>query len=96
MMLVSMGFSDAHAKRALKETGGAVDRAADWLFSRDLSTLEEEAAPAAPAAGSAPDALKVCSDNTPLRPRFCRFSMCPSVCFDRLTKHQRSTLCSPW
>jgi len=32
-MLVSMGFSDAHAAAALKACANSVERAADWLFS---------------------------------------------------------------
>ncbi len=32
-MLVSMGFSEAKAKKALKNCGGNVERATDWIFS---------------------------------------------------------------
>jgi ubiquitin carboxyl-terminal hydrolase 5/13 len=28
-----LGFSEAHAKKALKNTGGNAERAADWLFA---------------------------------------------------------------
>jgi ubiquitin carboxyl-terminal hydrolase 5/13 len=51
MMLASMGFTDAQATRALRETGGDMERAADWLFSRGPGDLDD--APAAPAAASA-------------------------------------------
>eukprot|EP00478_Filoreta_tenera_P001431 GABV01001455.1.p2 GENE.GABV01001455.1~~GABV01001455.1.p2 ORF type:complete len:180 (-),score=63.48 GABV01001455.1:28-567(-) len=56
MLLQAMGFSEAHVKRALKETGGNPDRAADWLFSHpdDGSSGEETAA----AEGGAADDAK--------------------------------------
>jgi ubiquitin carboxyl-terminal hydrolase 5/13 len=34
-MLVSMGIDVAHATKGLKETGGDLDRAADWCFSHE-------------------------------------------------------------
>jgi ubiquitin carboxyl-terminal hydrolase 5/13 len=34
MMLESMGFQRKHAEKALQETAGDIERAAEWLFSR--------------------------------------------------------------
>jgi ubiquitin carboxyl-terminal hydrolase 5/13 len=42
MMLVSMGFPEKHAVKALKATDGDVARASDWLFSR-AGTLDDDA-----------------------------------------------------
>lgn len=43
-MLSAMGFTDVQAKAALTATGGALDRAADWLFSHadDLDAAVRE------------------------------------------------------
>jgi ubiquitin carboxyl-terminal hydrolase 5/13 len=55
--LASMGFSDARATRALRETGGSVERAVEWLFSHAddpeddaMDVAADGAATAAPAA----------------------------------------------
>jgi ubiquitin carboxyl-terminal hydrolase 5/13 len=45
-----MGFSAPQARQALKETGGDMERAVDWLFNHPEATGdfgEEESAPAA-------------------------------------------------
>lgn len=43
MMIISMGFSEPQAKKALKETSGNVERAVDWLFSHpDDMGLDED------------------------------------------------------
>jgi ubiquitin carboxyl-terminal hydrolase 5/13 len=44
--LAAMGFGGPQARRALRETGGDVERAVDWLFSHPDAPAEEEAAPA--------------------------------------------------
>eukprot|EP00730_Choanoeca_flexa_P004498 TRINITY_DN11713_c0_g1_i2.p1 TRINITY_DN11713_c0_g1~~TRINITY_DN11713_c0_g1_i2.p1 ORF type:complete len:847 (+),score=243.25 TRINITY_DN11713_c0_g1_i2:160-2700(+) len=43
MMIVSMGFTEPQAKKALKATNGNVERAADWIFSHmdELDKPEE-------------------------------------------------------
>uniref|UniRef100_A0A7S0NC19 Ubiquitin carboxyl-terminal hydrolase n=1 Tax=Hanusia phi TaxID=3032 RepID=A0A7S0NC19_9CRYP len=49
-MLCSMGFAKHHAERALRETGGDIQRASDWLLSRvdelDAMDVEEASQPA--------------------------------------------------
>ncbi|KAF8422678.1 hypothetical protein EV426DRAFT_535057 [Tirmania nivea] len=42
-MLSAMGFTAAQAKKALKETGGNMERAVEWLFSHpgDMGEVEE-------------------------------------------------------
>lgn len=40
-MLGAMGFSAAQAKKALKETGGDMERAVDWLFNHPDDSGEE-------------------------------------------------------
>ncbi|CRK48115.1 hypothetical protein BN1723_001372 [Verticillium longisporum] len=51
-MLGAMGFGAPQAKKALRETGGDVERAVEWLFSHpdDQGTFDDEAAPAAESA----------------------------------------------
>jgi ubiquitin carboxyl-terminal hydrolase 5/13 len=48
-MLMGMGFQKKHAEKALKECGGSLERAADWLFSRmdSLDAMDCDDAPAA-------------------------------------------------
>ncbi|KAF4592237.1 ubiquitin C-terminal hydrolase [Ophiocordyceps camponoti-floridani] len=48
-MLGAMGFDAPRAGKALKQTGGDVERAVEWLFSHpdDTGAAEDEAAPAA-------------------------------------------------
>ncbi|KAK9478621.1 hypothetical protein V1514DRAFT_55170 [Lipomyces japonicus] len=41
-MLVDMGFTDAQAKKALKETGSDVERSVEWLFSHPDDNGTEE------------------------------------------------------
>ena len=50
-MLGSMGFSVPQARKALKETGGDVERAVEWLFSHpdDQGDFGDDAAPSAQA-----------------------------------------------
>merc|ERR1712093_478702 len=48
-MLMSMGFERQICEQALRNTGGDVERATDWIFSHP----EGEQAPAAPAAQEA-------------------------------------------
>ncbi|KAG7095273.1 hypothetical protein E1B28_006046 [Marasmius oreades] len=43
-MLADMGFTNAQAKKALKETQGNVERAVEWLFSHPDDTGEDLAA----------------------------------------------------
>ncbi|RDA84370.1 hypothetical protein CP532_2577 [Ophiocordyceps camponoti-leonardi (nom. inval.)] len=55
-MLGAMGFDAPRAGKALKETGGDVERAVEWLFNHPGDVVEDEAAAAAAAgepAGSA-------------------------------------------
>ena len=42
-MLTSMGFTVSQAKKALKETGGNMERAVEWLFNHteDMGEVEE-------------------------------------------------------
>ncbi|KAF9170693.1 hypothetical protein BGX21_006293 [Mortierella sp. AD011] len=50
--LADMGFTDKQAKKALKETGGNMERAVEWLFSHmDTPINDDEEEGAAPAAG---------------------------------------------
>ncbi|EIW75842.1 ubiquitinyl hydrolase [Coniophora puteana RWD-64-598 SS2] len=42
-MLVSMGFTHAQARKALRETGGDTERAVDWVFSHPDDTGEDTA-----------------------------------------------------
>ncbi len=53
--LTSMGFGDGQAKKALRECGGNVERAVDWLFSHpDVQGDDEQAAaPAGAGVGKA-------------------------------------------
>jgi len=53
-MLVSMGFQPKHSAKALKECGGDLERAADWLFSRmdSLDAMDVDEVPVGQAAES--------------------------------------------
>ncbi|KAI8599774.1 hypothetical protein EDD21DRAFT_378997 [Dissophora ornata] len=52
--LADMGFTDKQAKRALKETGGDMERAVEWLFSHmDTPMDDDEGGSAAPADSAA-------------------------------------------
>ncbi|KAK2070047.1 hypothetical protein P8C59_004581 [Phyllachora maydis] len=64
-MLGAMGFSAPQARKALKETGGNVERAVEWLFSHpdDQGDFEEET-PACEA-GPAKEVEQVGSSETP-------------------------------
>ncbi|KAF9926454.1 hypothetical protein BGZ67_008096 [Mortierella alpina] len=56
--LADMGFTDKQAKKALKETGGNMERAVEWLFSHiDTPMDDNEDEEAAPAAGASAQAL---------------------------------------
>ncbi|EFX02809.1 ubiquitin carboxyl-terminal hydrolase [Grosmannia clavigera kw1407] len=48
-MLMSMGFAEAQAKRALRETSGDVERAIEWVFSHPDATADDEAETEVPA-----------------------------------------------
>jgi len=48
-MLMSMGFTKAVCEKALRSTGGDVERATDWIFSHPEDDGSEDPAPAAPA-----------------------------------------------
>lgn len=54
-MLGAMGFEGPHAKKALRETGGDVERAVEWLFSHpdDKDAAEDEDPTTKEPAGSA-------------------------------------------
>lgn len=56
-MLTSMGFSVEHVKAVLKNCGGNVERAADWLFSHD----DLDAAVAQLSGGGRPTAVQTSS-----------------------------------
>ncbi|GAB0136621.1 hypothetical protein EsDP_00004916 [Epichloe bromicola] len=55
-MLGAMGFGAPQAKKALKETGGDVERAVEWLFSHpdDQGDFDDGAASSGPSAPRAP------------------------------------------
>jgi ubiquitin carboxyl-terminal hydrolase 5/13 len=55
-MLGAMGFGAPQAKKALKETGGDVERAVEWLFSHpdDQGVFDDAAGNEAPAAAKEP------------------------------------------
>ncbi|KAL8293937.1 hypothetical protein RB600_000079 [Gaeumannomyces tritici] len=62
-MLGAMGFGEKKATKALKETGGDLERAVEWLFSHpeDDGTMEaevESTGPERPAAGSSDTPVK--------------------------------------
>lgn len=76
-----MGFSAPQARQALKETGGDMERAVDWLFSHpdatgDFGEDEAPAAPAEPAAGVPQE------DNRPAK-----FSLSSIVCHKGASIH---------
>jgi len=58
-MLIGMGFKKAHAEKALRECGGDIERAADWLFSRidSLDAMDVDEAPAGQGGGASVDAV---------------------------------------
>ncbi|KAJ6260632.1 Ubiquitin carboxyl-terminal hydrolase [Drechslerella dactyloides] len=47
VMLTSMGFTEAQAKKALRETGGNVERAVEWVFSHPDDAGDDDSAAAA-------------------------------------------------
>ncbi|KAF8985469.1 hypothetical protein BGZ46_004062 [Entomortierella lignicola] len=49
--LADMGFTDKQAKKALKETGGNMERAVEWLFSHMDTPIEDEDESTIPPAG---------------------------------------------
>eukprot|EP01113_Clastostelium_recurvatum_P024319 TRINITY_DN2903_c0_g1_i1.p1 TRINITY_DN2903_c0_g1~~TRINITY_DN2903_c0_g1_i1.p1 ORF type:complete len:823 (+),score=301.92 TRINITY_DN2903_c0_g1_i1:23-2470(+) len=53
-MIMGMGFTRPQALKALKNTGGSAERAADWLFSHtdELDTMDAESTSSAPAPSS--------------------------------------------
>jgi ubiquitin carboxyl-terminal hydrolase 5/13 len=79
--LGNMGFSAPQARQALKETGGDMERAVDWLFSHPDATGdfgEDEA----PAASSGPSANVPQEDNRPAK-----FSLSSIVCHKGASIH---------
>ncbi|KJR89549.1 ubiquitin carboxyl-terminal hydrolase 5/13 [Sporothrix schenckii 1099-18] len=63
-MLGAMGFAEPQAKQALRETGGDVERAVEWLFSHPEATGEDDSA-AAEAAGSSAERPPAGTSETP-------------------------------
>lgn len=73
-MLGAMGFGAPQAKKALKETGGDVERAVEWLFSHpdDQGTFDDDApTDGATAAPSEPAGSAVLPANFELRSIVC-------------------------
>ncbi|KAF3914927.1 hypothetical protein ABW20_dc0108409 [Dactylellina cionopaga] len=65
-MLTSMGFTDAQAKKALKETSGDVERAVEWVFSHPDDMGDDDSGPASGAgAGEAKEKTLPGSTETP-------------------------------
>jgi len=54
-MLMSMGFTQKQCEKALRNTGGDVERATDWIFSHPDDDGSEDAAPANSTAAPAED-----------------------------------------
>ncbi|KAH6581014.1 hypothetical protein BASA61_009275 [Batrachochytrium salamandrivorans] len=52
LQLMDMGFTLPQAKRALRETGNAMDRAVDWLFSHSGENITDDEMTGADAGGS--------------------------------------------
>lgn len=70
-MMAAMGIGAPQARKALKETGGDVNRAVDWVFSHpdDQGDFEDESADAA-AASTAPGAATTVAGTSDLPARF--------------------------
>ncbi|KAK6542567.1 hypothetical protein TWF694_006515 [Orbilia ellipsospora] len=65
-MLMSMGFSEAQAKKGLKETGGDVERAVEWVFSHpDDMGDDDTAAAATETAGESVEKVLAGNSDTP-------------------------------
>lgn len=81
--LGNMGFSAPQARQALKETGGDMERAVDWLFSHPDATGDfgEEEAPAA-AAATEPAPSVPQEDNLPAK-----FALSSIVCHKGASIH---------
>lgn len=81
-MLSGMGFTTPWAAKALKETDGDMERAVEWLFSRDLSgEPEPDAATAQPTTGADTEA-PAAVDSTPAS-----FSLKSIVCHKGASIH---------
>ncbi|EPS37809.1 hypothetical protein H072_8429 [Dactylellina haptotyla CBS 200.50] len=65
VMLTSMGFTEAQAKKALKETGGDVERAVEWVFSHPDDTGEDDTPATTAAGGEVKDKVMPGSTETP-------------------------------
>ncbi|KAL8961787.1 MAG: hypothetical protein Q9193_001702 [Seirophora villosa] len=67
-MMAAMGIGAPQARKALKETGGDVNRAVDWVFSHpdDQGDFEDESA----AASTAPGAATTVAGSSDLPARF--------------------------
>lgn len=65
-MLGAMGIGVPQARKALKETGGDVNRALDWVFSHpdDAGDFADEAAPGAPDSAVEPAAKALAGSST--------------------------------
>ncbi|GAB7366655.1 hypothetical protein MBLNU230_g8638t1 [Neophaeotheca triangularis] len=78
--LGNMGFSAPQARQALKETGGDMERAVDWLFSHPDAQGDFDEAPAGGAAEVVPAAER--EDNAPAK-----FSLKSIVCHKGTSIH---------
>ncbi|KAF3125543.1 hypothetical protein TWF594_001535 [Orbilia oligospora] len=65
VMLTSMGFTEAQAKKALRETGGDVERAVEWVFSHPDDTGDDDTATTVAAGGEAKEKSVPGSAETP-------------------------------
>jgi len=84
--LGNMGFSAPQARQALKETGGDMERAVDWLFSHPEAMGDfgdDEAAPSAPEAGVSTSTAKIEVEDT----RPAKFSLSSIVCHKGASIH---------
>lgn len=66
-MLSAMGFTAAQAKKALKETGGNMERAVEWLFSHPSNMGEVEDSEVDAATEEAKEAAIPGSTNLPAK-----------------------------
>ncbi|EWC46476.1 hypothetical protein DRE_04199 [Drechslerella stenobrocha 248] len=81
MMLASMGFTEAQARKALKETGGDVERAVEWVFSHPDDAGDEEGA-APTGGGEAKKSVLPGSSETPAN-----FQLASIVCHKGTSIH---------
>jgi len=69
-MLASVGFTQAQARKALRETDGNIERAVDWVFKHPDDT-GEDSAPAASSPSGADSAKPVVPGIPDLPARYC-------------------------